>query len=65
MRAVDVIVAPNSSEASRAEVISNCCPQDFQRFKQLPKVCDGDLAGATLMTCEKCWYQEVREDAGC
>lgn len=59
MKAIDVLVAPGSSEASKAEVTHNCCPQDFKKLKGVPAVCGGDPGSATLSKCEECWGQEV------
>lgn len=52
-------IANGSSEAAKAEIVKNCCPQDFYRLKNTPEKCNGDRSAATLFMCDECWNQQA------
>lgn len=52
-------IASCSSEAAKAEIVKNCCPQDFYRLKNTPEKCNGDRNAATSFMCDECWNQQA------
>lgn len=58
MRAIDAFCGM-SDERAREEIIATQCPQNFEQFRGLTKLCSGDYDKAAMPLCQKCWYQQA------